>query len=145
MIDEEFIPYEEALALKELGFDEPSIAYYIKSTETLCNASYTNDNVEFRKVTLDEIYKDYCLSPTWRQAFKWFRENYNIDAAVYPVRFKNSIEEIETSDLDYSYMIIIRGITQFISEDEEFNTHEEAELACLRAVIEIAKRKDNGE
>ena len=27
-MENEFIPYEQALALKELGFDEPCIGYY---------------------------------------------------------------------------------------------------------------------
>jgi hypothetical protein len=27
-MENEFIPYEQALALKELGFDEPCLAYY---------------------------------------------------------------------------------------------------------------------
>ena len=28
MIEKEFIPYEQALALKELGFNEPYFGYY---------------------------------------------------------------------------------------------------------------------
>jgi hypothetical protein len=28
MIEQEFIPYEQALALKELGFDEPCLFWY---------------------------------------------------------------------------------------------------------------------
>ena len=28
-MDKEFFPYEEALALKELGFDEPCFGYYL--------------------------------------------------------------------------------------------------------------------
>lgn len=73
-----FVPYEEASALKELGFNEPCIAYYTLATEKLCNASYTNDDVEFKRVTLDEIYKDYCLAPTWQQAIDWFRKKFEL-------------------------------------------------------------------
>jgi hypothetical protein len=49
----EFIPYEQALALKELGFDEP------------CLSSF-NEN------------KTICLAPLYQQAFRWFREKHNI-------------------------------------------------------------------
>ncbi len=28
-MNKEFIPYEQALALKELGFDEPCFGYYV--------------------------------------------------------------------------------------------------------------------
>ena len=29
MIEKEFVPYEESLALKELGFNEPCFGYFI--------------------------------------------------------------------------------------------------------------------
>jgi hypothetical protein len=29
MIEQEFVPYEEAFALKELGFNEPCLGYYL--------------------------------------------------------------------------------------------------------------------
>ena len=55
-MNKEFIPYEQALALKELGFDIPSISGY----------SYPNS---------DNILAHAIL---YQQAFRWFREKHNL-------------------------------------------------------------------
>ena len=64
-MEKEFIPYEQALALKELGFDEPCFGVYITSQLF---------------VTPDIVYnsKDIpiCKAPLYQQAFRWFREKY---------------------------------------------------------------------
>ncbi len=36
-MEKDFIPYEEALALKELGFDEPCFAVYFNTTNFNAN------------------------------------------------------------------------------------------------------------
>ena len=54
-MDKEFVPYEQALALKELGFDEP------------CMASRDMNNDE----GLIQI-------PLKQQAFRWFRDKYGL-------------------------------------------------------------------
>lgn len=38
-MQKEFIPYEQALALKELGFDKPCFGYYVETKEWIL-ASY---------------------------------------------------------------------------------------------------------
>jgi hypothetical protein len=46
MIEKEFIPYEQALALKELGFDEPCFGSYdpFGSKQLSCSGIYTYGN-----------------------------------------------------------------------------------------------------
>ena len=41
----EFIPYSEALALKELGFDEPCVQAYYTNGENELSAFYSNPNI----------------------------------------------------------------------------------------------------
>ena len=73
----EFIPYEQALALKGLGFDE------------LCFGGYysNQDNVnlwffkEAKNSDRDErVREGFATAPTYSQAFRWFREKHGLNA-----------------------------------------------------------------
>ena len=59
-MNKEFVKYEQALALKELGFDEPCIGYYDEGGNL-----YTE---------MVEVLK----APLYQQAFRWFRENHGL-------------------------------------------------------------------
>jgi hypothetical protein len=62
----EFIPYEQALALKNLGFDEPCLAAYLTAGRFLDISEYVN-------------HGDYrILAPLYQQAFRWFREKHGL-------------------------------------------------------------------
>jgi len=60
-----FVPYEESLKLQEIGFDYQCIAYF--NDERILKPIET-DYVNFRDTG------DYVCSPTYEQAFDWFRE-----------------------------------------------------------------------
>ena len=131
-MNEEFIPYEEALALKELGFDEK------------CFASWWNDQLVTDYIDQEEIDAlsrpsamsknySYMLAPLYQQAFRWFREKYNLHA-------------IFEHDSD-NYYYVIQGVNDFdfttidgSEENELYLIHEEAELACLKKLIEIVNQ-----
>ena len=125
-VDEEFVPFEEALALKELGFDEPCFAVYFNTTQQLYFDKYIN-----------EFNKDVrTLAPTFSQAFRWFREKYN---------FLHLISWVYKKTEGIQWFFVIKGINMTnnnILPDSEirFETYEEAELACLNKLIEIAKQ-----
>jgi len=121
----EFIPYEQALALKELGFDEPCFGlYHIDKTfyPTSC-------------ISHEQYYGQICLAPLYQQAFRWFREKYELDSMVQP-----------TYSTKYQYRVFnikIKCKVQIYGDymGKEFKTYEEAELACLIKLIEIVKTK----
>ncbi len=114
-MEKEFIQYAESLALKELGFDEP------------CFSWWGSDGV---------FKQDYDLSnainaPLFQQAFRWFRENHKIFSCIMT---------------EYSYggnisAYHINGLHQSNISKGDFYTYEEAELACLKKLIEIVKEK----
>ena len=110
----EFIPYEIALALKELGFNEPCLAYYDYYTKGVPLNIYESD--------------DGCgqPAPLYQQAFRWFREKHG---------FYNQIHK------RYGWEGIIRNSVNGTLEwnDGTYNSPEEAELACLKKLIEIVK------
>ena len=59
-MNKEFIPYEQALELKELGFDIPSVSGY----------SYPDS---------DKLLTQAIL---YQQAFRWFREKYEFTYSI---------------------------------------------------------------
>ena len=135
-MEKEFIPYEQALALKELGFDESCFAYYSKITEYFRKYEINLDKLRFIWEDIDGIpisnneNLDYCkfTVPTFSQAFRWFREKYNVWCWIE----KYSDEET------YIYQIPKANFTKI---QGYYNTYEEAELECLKKLIEIVKTK----
>ena len=118
----EFCTYEQALALKELEFDEPCIGYYY------------NEKIYFDSpgVNLTGPSGEQPL-PLKQQAFRWFREKHELFVligvrSVTPFKFYYSITDIRGNEIDCNLSYI--------------NTYEEAEQACLDKLIEITKTKN---
>ena len=122
-MEKEFISYDQALALKELGFDEPCIGWY-------------NPQVNYKKVTTDRYWafhltgewENFKPSPLYQQAFKWFREKHGVYTEIFV-----------DDDKTFGFMI-----THFTSEGRVDSpvkyghiTYEEAESACLDKLIQI--------
>jgi len=74
-MEKEFIPYEQALALKELGFDEECFAFYSKIYGFM-TTSPTNKVNEFA----GEV-----ILPLYQQAFRWLYEKLDIEKGVIPL------------------------------------------------------------
>jgi hypothetical protein len=120
-MNKEFIPYEQALELKELGFDEP------------CFGWFTNSYLRIGSVVENKHVQgeDETLAPLYQQAFRWFREKYEL---IF------HIECDYNSFLGYKDGYIpIYSLYPF--SHDCYKTYEEAELACLKKLIEIVKNK----
>jgi hypothetical protein len=70
----EFIPYEQALALKELGFDEPCFGY-IKDGEF----RIPNPHEPFKN---SELKSWFVTAPLFSQAFRFFREKRDLEYSI---------------------------------------------------------------
>ena len=133
MMNKDFVPHPEALELKELGFDEDSFGYY--DTEGL-QIRYdflntTNKNSLFTEIRITNNPK--ISAPTFSQAFRWFREKYDLNA-ISPTR-------IYATD-DYLCTIIDWNNWSQIHFPEGLSiSYEESELKCLKKLIEIVKNK----
>ena len=131
MIEKEFVPYEEALALKELGFDEPCLKFYVAGKLILALDAENGDT----NSKLNGYNPLYVSAPTFSQAFRWFREKYN---------FLHHINWVYKKTEGIQWFFDIKGIdmtnNNILPHSEiRFEEYEEAELACLRKLIEIAK------
>jgi len=128
MLEKEFVEYNEALALKELGFDEPCFDYYIpnKNNDPI---SKIFDNYELGKhnSNINTIYKNGIVSrPLYQQVFRWFRNKYNLNAPITD----NGLGQ-------YDFRINHNSLWS----GRVWDTYEEAELECLKKLIEIVKTK----
>jgi hypothetical protein len=112
----EFIPYEQALELKELGFDEPCFGYRAEGDD----------------VMIKHIPHCVISAPTFSQAFRWFRQKHGL---VGIIKFGTN---------DFTYNVYNEdGMGLLTKESLNFNsTYEEAELACLKKLIEIVNTKE---
>ena len=133
-MEKEFVRYDEALALKELGFDEPCL----KLWEKTMMFTILVDPSEFKKV----VSERYVEAPLYQQAFRWFREKYellnHLTTHLNPYGEDGALEE------SYGYRIMFNKDGWKCDVWEElsfFDTHEESELACIEKLIEIVKEK----
>jgi hypothetical protein len=124
-MEKEFISYEQALALKELGFDEECFWWYDFQKELRKDIHGFNTNSKYF------MEGSSCSAPLYQQAFRWFREKYKLDGK--PEYFLN----------DW-YCFIINDMKEEDTSRRlftEFPSYEEAELECLKKLIEIVKEK----
>ena len=133
-MEKEFVPYELALRLKALGFDEPCVIIYYNDGKNYVISETLMTNNELS--THDEI-----TSPLYQQTFRWFREKYNLFGKVYIVNFGADEYSFDIYDLyeeKYKYENFIGAGASYTGT---FETYEETELECLKKLIEIVKEK----
>jgi hypothetical protein len=143
---QEFIPYEQALELKELGFNEKCYGHYdsVGFLNTIEDYAKLGANIldmiskEFNSVS---YMKEICFAPLYQQAFRWFREKYNLRGFI---GFRPNIKQFDYHIYDMSLSgkeyVQQRTMEEF-NKDPKVGTYEEAELACLKKLIEIVKNK----
>jgi hypothetical protein len=130
----EFVPYDIALDMKELGFDEPCLSMYMDKKLTIIQR--TKEELENMMNTPISKLRgtELLLAPLYQQAFRWFREEYNI----------HSIFEHDSDN----YYYVIQGVNDFdfttVDSSEEnglYLKYQKVQDACLRKLIEIVKEK----
>ena len=121
-MQKEFCSYEQALELKELGFDEPCFGYYVE-TKKWIPASYSQKETIYPSNS--DLMKEWVSAPTFSQAFKFFREKYDLDVISKPYIGKTKKYICDPVNIRL----------------EAKNTYEEAENACLLELINICKKK----
>jgi hypothetical protein len=139
-MSKEFVPYELSLELKQLGFDEECLAdYFVFGDGILRDGRYgqTKPKLFMRSEDVSEeceelsmfAYHDVYV-PLYQQAFRWFREKYQLHSTITSI-----------SQESWQWHITKPGESLGKLYDEDFYTYEQAELACLQKLIEIVKTK----
>jgi hypothetical protein len=146
-MNKEFVTYEQALALKELGFDEKSLAYWFNETplnpEGQCLVYYQKpyDNT---KIT-NGVIREYSWAPLYQQVFRWFREKHGL--------YIHFVPEFYMTGINFNWQIlwylpkekwteyVVSNGTMLFGDNGEYPTQEDAENACLDKLIEIIKNE----
>jgi hypothetical protein len=127
-MNKEFVPYEQAISLKELEFDEKCFSFYDSDRELYESEGYYKKGYN---VSDEEV-----IAPLYQQAFRWFREKHNIEGFIVPLISER--KGISFEERVYEALIIFKGNKKI---KPGFKTYEEAELDCLKKLIEIVKNK----
>ena len=131
-MNKEFVNYEQALALKELGFDEKCLFWY--NPILLINLQgdcWKNSN---KWLSIEQ-----CTAPLKQQVFKFFREKYQLQYTITWNKFYEKTPQqwevrknwTDEPSIPYGY----GGMC---------STYEEAEDACIDKLISILKENNNG-
>ena len=120
-IEKEFVPYQESLELKELGFDEPCVYYVDKD-----NNSYIYNFQTHPDEFIEGCGVNVIPTPTLSQVFRWFRQK------GYDIKVQ---KESKGSYFGFywtgaSWVTVGAG------------SYEEAEQACLDELIKIVKTNE---
>lgn len=115
-MEKEFIPYQPSFDMKELGFDEPCLGNYRLPSNRLITEWEIRNTPEH---TLG------IPAPLYQQCFRWFREKYNLHSNIISTG----------NEIGYE----IWKFSEELDECENLNNYEEAELECLKKLIELCK------
>jgi hypothetical protein len=145
-MDKEFVPYQQALELKELGFDEPCFGKFY--TKPKCKMfgideegrAYPMKNTPKKLYTIGEdcVLNDsnVIVAPLYQQAFRWLLEKHNLYGIIIPT---------VTMAWTFKTMTAVTGMVEVPPYNHvdayDYSRREEAELACLQKLIELAKNK----
>jgi hypothetical protein len=111
-MNKEFIPYEQALELKELGL-----------------LTYKKDN------DFGLLYKGSDIpSILYQQAFRWFRDRHGLYADLF-------VDDDQTFGFCVSSFAEEGRCRLDKPIKRQFSTYEESELECIKFLIEIVERK----
>ena len=135
----EFVIYQFALRMKALGFDNvPCLAIYygVPKLEDweyeffdFHNHFTTNSHYETQYYA-QKGYENGILTPTWKTAFDWFRENYGYWCYIKEATKGTSRFYIEKFDEKFFNSEII-------------DSYEQAQKKCLEKLIEIVEELKN--
>jgi hypothetical protein len=139
-MNKEFIPYEQSLELKQLGFDEPCFGFYTYKGEIRRYTNFDGELNDFQTLKNSSITmgEGWCTALTYQQAFRWFRKMYDLQCWCEPSGSDRYICRYDGNDENgFRWVGYLRNIH---NEILYYSNYEEAELACLIKMIEIKKK-----
>jgi len=124
-MNKEFVTYEQALALKELGFYEHCMGFYY----------YAVPELRWMLQISSDYHKIVSIidAPLKQQVFRWFREKYNVDCYITRI-----LPNVVNRDI---YHIVLNDLW---APNDSYKNYEDAESRLIDNLIELAKQQDNG-
>lgn len=144
-MEKEFVPYELAVKLKELGFNKLCMyawcemggfnrytreridIYYTLKTNGNPFGLFSEGHNWNRAIEGSNKNKIQCSAPLWQQSFDWFREKHNLYYSILPLGY--NVNAIRVGPLG-----------NLLSYGNNYN-YQEARQACLEKLIELISPK----
>jgi hypothetical protein len=137
VMEKEFTPYNTALRMKAIGFDETCFGHF--------QQEFHDDGMTELEPSLQMIISkqhqhayQLCTAPLYQQAFRWFRAKYSICVEIHETT------DWEEDNESWSFVICKYRLGDndgMISSTVDYDTYEEAELDCLKKLIEIVEKE----
>ena len=127
-----FVNYHQAVALKELGFDEKCFGYFDGNNNF--RYTYNGEPKKFSDIRMgvsDSVLVGWVSAPLKTQVFDWFREKHNLASFIW----YNSLCE----KWRFDEIICFKTGDTLVDSDEQFQTYEEAESTAIDKLIELLK------
>ena len=121
-----FCTYTQALALKELAFNEPCLAFLLNTGKFYTTVEYPHSITYHKQNQLGDYNYDSTSAPLKQQVFRWFREKYNLFHCIEP-------------HFSSGFNIYIKGIKNEEPYRIVYKTYDFAESACIDTLIELIK------
>ena len=134
-MNQEFVPFEESLELKKMGFDELCFGYYSNGQITNVDLNWVSTSVNpptlidggfYTMKNSDTKNELICTAPTYQQVYKWVMETHKIDSGVMEKKF------IIESDEDLPRWFY------------GFKNYNESQLGCVQQLIKKIIKNGKG-
>ena len=140
-MEEQFVIYEIALAMKELGFDEPCFGYFNSDEELIYG-------IDIKMIKYAHKYHredDSVLSPLWQQAIDWFRNEHDIVIEIVRQKY------FDTYANSYAYEVVCKVyknkelegsvVIRDNKNNHIFYSYEEAREQAILKTIELCQKE----
>lgn len=108
-MEKEFVPYELAVKLKELGFDEKCFMAYYKllrhefyDFRSASNIIFNEDNpIKLLNYAGADFRVKECDAPLWQQAFDWLFNNFSYICVIENnINYNQKVKKLEEAIRD---------------------------------------------
>lgn len=153
-MNKQFVPYNIALKLKELGFDDECLGVYKLFFNgqkeyfdlELNNEFYIKNSLCKEKSKYSLLSECSIAAPLWQQAFDWFREKHGLFSTIaisgshdYQIYIHNLTDRNKVYFKAFKDGFFTK-IINFCYQNKD-NIYEQARQACLEKLVEICKNK----
>ena len=152
IMEKQFVTYEIALSLKELGFNEPCLGFFDKELFLFCLVDQESDceiNTITYKNGLNNIiadinYETIIIAPLWQQVIDWFRDKHNTN--IEPIRFPNILKwgfVVTDMTIIPKQQTLRENINMSlkVTDVRRFDTFEESREQAILKAIELCKKQ----
>ena len=134
---EQFVTYEIALKLKELGFGEECLVFWFKKEQKLSieNEYYNILMCQKNKNSDFNINSNYISAPLWQQVIDWF-----YDKGIFII-ISMDITSMWVYQVGPGFPPMEKIIPQWVTSDYVYNNPNEAREQVILKAIELCQKE----